>query len=172
MQQIGPGFSFAKKIAEKTGRKILLVVNARGGSSVKEWIKGAESRYYEEAIRRTKQALKYGQLKAILWHQGESDARDAAYLDKLSGVVKCLRTELGAENVPFIAGELAYWRSTFLVFNDMIKDIDKVIENSAVVSAEGCTMLKDETDPHFSRDGQILLGERYADKILEYCYSE
>ena len=102
-----------------------------------------------------------------MWHQGESDARDAAYLDKLSGVVKGLRTELGAENVPFIAGELAYWRSTFLVFNDMIKDIDKVIENSAVVSAEGCTMLKDETDPHFSRDGQILIGERYADALLK-----
>ena len=28
-------------------------------------------------------------------------------------------------------------------------------------------MLKDEEDPHFSRDGQILLGRRYADKVLE-----
>jgi hypothetical protein len=31
-------------------------------------------------------------------------------------------------------------------------------------------MLKDETDPHFSREGQILLGERYAEKVMKMCY--
>ena len=167
MQQIGPGFSFVKKIAEKTGRKILLVVNARGGSNLNEWIKGAEKGYYEEAVRRTKQALKHGQLKGILWHQGESNSRDTDYLEKLSGMVSGLRSELDAEKVPFIAGELAYWRSSSPVFNEMIKNISKVIENSSYVTADGCTMLKDEKDPHFSRDGQILLGERYADMLLK-----
>ena len=39
MQRINPGFSFSKKIAKKTGRKVLLVVNARGGTAIKQWKK-------------------------------------------------------------------------------------------------------------------------------------
>ena len=40
MQQICPGFGFSKKLSQKTGRKILLVVNARGGTTISQWMKG------------------------------------------------------------------------------------------------------------------------------------
>ena len=49
----------------------------------------------------------------------------------------------------------------------MLHGISERIPNSGWVSAEGCTPLKDEKDPHFSRDGQILLGTRYAEKMHE-----
>lgn len=173
MQRINPGFSFSKKIAEQTGRKILLVVNARGGSSINEWMPGAEKGYYEEAVRRTMQAMQYpGELKAILWHQGCSDSRDRNYMKKLADMVSSLRNDLDAQNVPFIAGELAYWRSTFADFNSRISGISKYIHKSDYVSAKDCNMLIDENDPHFGRDGQILLGERYADKVMKMCYSQ
>jgi hypothetical protein len=29
---------------------------------------------------------------------------------------------------------------------------------------------KGESDPHFGRAGQLLIGERYADKVLEMVY--
>ena len=73
MQQMGPGYSFSLKVLEAhPDRKILLVCNARGGTSITEWAKG--STYYSEAVRRTREALKYGELKAILWHQGCADS--------------------------------------------------------------------------------------------------
>lgn len=171
MQRIGPGFGFSRKIAEKTGRKILLVVNARGGSSIKEWKVGAEKAYYDEAVRRTRQALAHnGKLKAILWHQGETDATDHGYMEELADMVTSMRKDLKAKKVPFIAGEIAYWIKESGEFNERIAHISEYIGNAACISAENCTMLIDEEDPHFSRDAQIMLGERYADAVLRICY--
>ena len=166
MQQMNPGYGFAKKMRKyNRKRRILLVCNPRGGTSILEWAPG--KKYYTEAVRRCKEGMQYGELKGILWHQGCADARKRCdvYLDLLSTMVDSLRTDLGAGEVPFIAGELAYWRKTSPAFNEMIHGISDRIPNSGWVSAEGCTPLKDETDPHFSRDGQILLGTRYAVKM-------
>ena len=74
LQGVGPAYSFAKAITNKTGRPLGLVVNARGGSSINSWMKGAKDNYYDEALSRIRQAMKFGTLKAIIWHQGESDS--------------------------------------------------------------------------------------------------
>ena len=179
MQKISPALGFAKKIAKKTKRKILLVVNARGGTAISQWAKGETGDgYYEEAVRRTKQAMKYGQLKAILWHQGCGDAKKTdVYMDKLSSFVSSLRKDLNAD-VPFIAGELGCWRSVVDSFNVMIRTISENIPDSDWVSAKGCAPIvtkksngkPDLNDPHFDRKSQILLGKRYADKVLKLCY--
>ena len=168
MQQMNPGYSFSAKMhSVHPDRPILIVCNARGGTSITAW--GPGSTYYSEAVRRTKAAMKYGTLKAILWHQGcaDSGSRVAQYMGLLKTMVSSLRTDLAAPDVPFIAGELATWRSTSPQFNLMIRTISDNIPNSSYVSSEGLGMLKDETDPHFNRDAQILLGQRYADKVLE-----
>ena len=172
-QGIGPGFSFSKKIAAATGRKVLLVVNARGGSTVYQWQPDNTSRYYAEAVRRTKRALRYGKLKGILWHQGEDDiSRTSTYMGSLKTLVSSLRADLGVSDVPFIAGEIARWYSGASDFNAVIGGIQAAIENAAYVSSEDCTWLRDSSDPHFSREGQILLGERYAEKILSMSYGK
>lgn len=169
MQQVCPGNGFAATLRAATGRPLLLVVNARGGSALEEWLPGTE--YYREAVRRTREAMKYGELKAVLWHQGESDtAHPETYLSRLAQLVDSLRADLGHPEVPFIAGEIARWRKVSEGFNAQIRRIETVIPFSGYVSSEGCTQLFDETDPHFSRDGQLLLGRRYAEKVMEMCY--
>lgn len=171
LQQIGPGFSFSKELTKATGRKVLLVVNARGGSNINEWKVG--STFYTEAVRRAKQAQQYGHIKAILWHQGESNSSNpSSYLDNLEPIANGLRKELGITTAPFIAGEIARWHANEAKFNPVIRQISTKISNSDYVSSEGCTWLKDATDPHFSRDGQILLGKRYAEKVLAKCYGK
>ena len=176
LQQIGPGFSFSKKVATVTGRKILLVVNARAETAISEWLPDAQTGYLDAAIERTKQALALGgKLKAILWHQGCHDSYKQGdideYLSRLSKIVAALRTETGAIDAVFIAGELPQWRVYSAPFNKMLEQIYFRIPNADYVSSEGCTcVLEDNSDPHFSRDGQLLLGERYADKVLELCY--
>ena len=180
IQRIGPGYGFAKKVAKKTKRKILLVVNARGGTTLSQWAKGEGGNgYYEEAVRRTQQALQYGTLKAILWHQGCGDARKTdGYLDNLAVFVQNLRTDLGAD-VPFIAGELGQWIGHVAAFNEMIHSISEYIPNSDWVSSDGGVPIATPDpegepnfkDPHFNRKSQIMLGERYADKVLEMCYN-
>lgn len=171
LQQIGPGVGFAKRLRRHTRHKILLVVNARGGSSLDEWAKGYGNSYYEEAIRRTRKAMRYGTLKAIIWHQGESDAsRSSTYLDRLAVFVAHLRADLA--DVPFIAGEIAHWNKNAKEFNGAIAEIASRIPDSDYVSSEGCTPLIDTSDPHFSRKGQLKLGKRYADKMLEFIHRD
>lgn len=179
IQRICPGYGFARKVSEHTGRKILLVVNARGGTTLSQWAKGEGGEgYYEEAVRRARQAMQHGQLKAILWHQGCGDARNAdTYMERLSAFVRDLRADLDAD-VPFIAGELGQWRPHVAAFNEMIRTIQEHISDSDWVTSDGCSPIVTEKsngepdlkDPHFDRDSQILIGERYADKVLQMCY--
>ena len=170
MQQMGPGYSFAEEMKKHSRRPVLLVVNARGGSSIVEWAEGTH--YFDEAVRRTRAAMKFGRLKGILWHQGCSDAgqRTDVYMDLLNDMVSALRSELNAPRVPFVAGELPYWRPSSAAFNEMIRTISDVIPHSGWVCAQGCGMRSDWHDPHFDRDGQIVLGRRYAEKLLEMAH--
>ncbi len=183
MQRISPATAFGARVVEKTGRKVLIVMNALGGSDIRVWMKDAplikdkgsigydSLQLYAEAVRRTRQALQYGTLKGILWHQGEANASKPqdypAYLTRLAAD---LRKDLHARKAPFVAGELGHWWSPSAGFNEMIRTIGGFIPYSAWVSARDAGYLIDRDDPHFSREGQLLLGGRYADKILELTY--
>ena len=176
MQQMSPAYSFAKKIAEETGHAVGLVVNARGGSAIESWDpdEGNGDTLYSAAVRRAKQAMQYGKFKAVIWHQGEANNSTSEKVEKypaqLKKMVESLREDLGDPDLYFVAGELAPWY-TSEAFTDMIHTIsDFIDENTGYVSAEGLTPLIDESDPHFDRESQLTLGERYADKVLEHVY--
>lgn len=176
MQQLGPSYSFAKEIVKKTGHAVGLVVNARGGSSISSWVKGNKDGYYEEAVKRISEAMKYGDLKAILWHQGEANVSSPdKYKEQLIELVSDLRKDLKKPNLFFVAGELSQWNWTknetgTTQFNKMIRSISSFIPYSACVSSENLTPLKDQTDPHFNSNSQLILGKRYSDIVLENCY--
>lgn len=173
LQGVGPAYSFAKAIADKTKHKLGLVVNARGGSSINSWLKGAKDDYYGEALSRIRQAMKYGTLKAIIWHQGEADSRNPeAYMAKLQKLVADLREDLGDTKLPVIVGEIAEWRvnGTSDAFNKMLRTVPRHIPYSYCVSSRELVPLINENDPHFSADSQIILGRRYAEVAYKACY--
>lgn len=174
LQGVGPAYSFAKAMTDKTGRPLGLVVNARGGSSINSWMKGAKDNYYDEALSRIRQAMKFGTLKAIIWHQGENDSNDpTTYMLKLQELIANLRKDLNDTKLPFIVGELAEWRmsGTSEAFNKMLRTVPKHIPYSYCVSSKELVPLINESDPHFSADSQIILGRRYAEAAYNACYS-
>ena len=173
MQQISPAYAFAKTVVARNGnRPIGLVVNAKGGTAIESWLKGAEDGFYEAALKRASDAKPWGTYRAILWHQGEGNSgRVAAYPQQLQKMVNDLRTDLQAPNLFFVAGQLGQWRTGHLRFNEMIQTIGTFLPHSSWVSTEGLQPLRgDITDPHFDREGQLLLGERYANCILKNVY--
>ena len=176
MQQIGPGYEFSKKIVAETGVTIGLIVNARGGSSIVSWEKGNKDHFYEKTLTRMNAALKWGSLEAILWHQGETDIENTeTYMVKLSGMVENLRKDLNSPKAYFLAGELAYWPNegkNSKKFNTIIRTISTQIPYSTWVSAENLTPLINTSDPHFDAKSQLILGERYAEKVLKLCYGK
>ena len=183
---------FASKIYKETGRPVLLVVNARGETLISAWMKegngGVITTYdaerddpekvgqsvwlYSEAVRVTKQAMRHGTLKGILWHQGcgnSSEANSKTYLSALKKVVTDLRTDLGCPDVPFVAGQLAPDFKNAPYFNPEIIKIGDVIDNAYCATSEDCLTI-DLT--HFDRNSLIMMGERYADIILKQVYGK
>lgn len=187
IQGMSLAHSFAETVHARTGRRVLLVVNARGGSALEQWLpdapcghfadtqsEDAQNRgrempqFYNEAVRRARQAMRYGPLKAILWHQGESNSdpeKAAVYLQQLAGFVSALRTDLGVgEEIPFIAGQIQPRHPNAPFFNSEIIRVGEVIPHAFCVSSEDL-----ETNPdnlHFTRDAQLELGRRYACVLL------
>ena len=191
MQKFGLTNVFSEQIHEYTGRKILLVVNARGETSITAWLKDAmpltfSESYnddqalwgqpvpglYDEAIRRTRQAMNYGTLKGILWHHGGADSYESAaalYVERLSSVVSGLREELGVgDEVPFILGLVSPIFPRASIINPQLIRASEEIPNAYCASSEGCDTQSDNT--HFTRSGYITIGTRYSEIILDKVY--
>lgn len=164
LQKLGPGYTFAREMAKaSSGKQIGLVVNAKGGTSIAEWAPGET--LYTEAIKRIKQAMKFGTLKGIIWHQGEANAsKPAAYSEKIIELIQALRTDLGIPDLPFVAGQLSEDKVARKAFNKMILTLPELVPNTGLATTEGTSTI-DST--HFNSASQRLLGERYAAEMLK-----
>jgi hypothetical protein len=161
----------------KTPRPVGLLVNARNGSSIADWGKANanNTNLYAQTLARAISARRWGTLKGIIWHQGESDAWQAsAYISLLKNWVNSFRADLNDINndIYFLAGEIAYWRQsgTSSAFTAAIQTIADHIPNADWVSADGLVPYVNESDPHFNRESAIILGERYAQKVIRKFY--
>ena len=153
MQRIGPGAGFAAAMNEALGdTRVGLVVNARGGSSIDQWIKGQP--LYDNAIKRIKDVPRE-KFAGVIWHQGESNADDPKYIEKAQLLVKHLRQDLENEDLVFIAGEVFGDKNV----NKLLNELPESISKGAGVSAKG---LKVFDGVHFDRASQLELGRRYA----------
>ena len=131
-------------------------VNAYGGNPLARLIECA------------KEAQKSGVIKGILLHQGESDAYNDAWIQKVKKVYENLLAELNlkAEDVPLIAGEVgsADQNGGCAHANPTINRLPKTIPTAHVVSSVGCTLQSDNI--HFDSQGYRKLGRRYAKTML------
>ena len=111
----GIGKPFAAIIAGKApGATIGLIPSACGGSPISTWKPGefwgqTKSHPWDDSIARAKLAMESGTLKAILWHQGESDSnaeKAPEHAKHLEDLITRFRKELDAPELPFIIGQL------------------------------------------------------------------
>lgn len=160
MQRRGPSFAFAQSMAAaQLDHDIGLVVNAKGGTKIVQWLPGTE--LYQEAIAQTHKALKYGTLKGIIWHQGEGDChpiRVGLYLGRLEVLISSIREEFDDPTIPFIAGQL-YETEKRHDFNEMLLQLPDFIQHTGLVLSAD-TKTTDGT--HFDSESAIIMGNRYA----------
>lgn len=174
MQRLSIAYSFSKEMKEKSGENIGIVCNARGETSIKHWQKGTGKGYYEEAVKRTLEAMKHGTLKGIIWHQGEYDCTGAPeeYLQLLSQMIKDFRTDFNNPELPIVVGQISQWNWTdsengTSAFNAMILKVKEFLPFAACATSEGLTPAIGTNDPHFSAKSQRVFGKRYAELMLE-----
>ncbi len=171
LQKIGIGYSFSKYMAKSLKDSVFIIVNARGGTSVKKFVKGGDNGYYESILNRTRNALRNDKnlrLRAIIWHQGESDTNAAAdYLSHLKTIIENFRVDLNVKELPLIAGQLGTWNKSYDAIKKEIAKIPAVIKNTFVVDAKG---LKNKDAHHFDTRSYYEFGKRYAAVCLKAAY--
>ena len=163
MQKLGPSYGFARQMVKQRPKTVVgLVVNAKGGSKIDAWKEG--SKFFDDAVKRTKLAIAAGgTLKGICWHQGESNANDAEYLEKAKAMIAAFRKALGDDDLPFVVGETCKAKSGRPV-NAHLRKLPKAVSKTACASADGLKATDGNT--HFDTAAQLELGKRYATEML------
>lgn len=176
---VGLGKTFGKLVAEANPSVTVgLIPCAVGGSPIDAWkpdefYEPTKSHPWDDAIRRAKLALSAGELKGILWHQGESDSNDklaAGYAAKLDDLIARLRRELNAPNVPFIAGQMGVfadvpWSDAKKVVDQAHQQLPSRVALTAFVNADGLKHKGDKV--HFDSASLREFGRRYAEAYFK-----
>lgn len=153
-----------------------LIPMAWGGAPITKMIKGTP--LYQEIIDKSLWAKKQGKLKAVLWHQGESDTETAEQADLYEGrliqLIKDIRSDLNEPDLIFIVGNLAefYGTGTDHSAPERVRQIGKVKESLRNMPAKlphvgfvESTGLHshDHHQVHFDRESYVIFGKRYLD---------
>jgi hypothetical protein len=176
---IAPGCnSFATHFALKyvqqyghTGRDVLLIPGAKNSSSFvnSQWRKG--DTLYNDIVRRVKYVLETypgSEIKAFLWHQGESDITD-------------MRRDVAGpkgDSIPFILGGMVpYWvdlRPDRKITDSVIAETIIRLPSIGYANARSPFIIakSDNTvnDIHFDAAGQRELGKRYFEAYQKLQY--
>ncbi len=174
---VGPGLAFGKAVAEQDSDiRVGLVPTAVGGSGIQTWTPGGVHeqtglRPWDDAERRLRLAMESGELKAILWHQGEADSgpeKAQHYESRLHDLISRFRDVAGNDRLPFVVGQLGQfkeWTEGRLLVDAAHKNVPKQIPNTSFVSSVGLTHKGDGT--HFDGKSARELGQRYANAYAD-----
>lgn len=167
---VGPGISLAKYYADNvlaSGRQVLLVPAARGGSGFNTgfWRSGGAG--YNNAIARANEAIALGvnsRIVMMAWHQGESDSAfsESQYAADLDALISGFRGAItGASDCPFIIGEISSASSQYGAgVAAALLDTPNRVSNAAFVTTNDLALSGDSL--HFTAASSRTMGERYA----------
>ena len=177
---VTPGRTFGRLLLEDNpGCEVGLIPTSVGGTDIAAWQPGGVDKAdnanhpYDDALAMAREAQKYGEIVAILWHQGENDAGGPTpdYQELLTATVTNFRRDLGlGESVPFILGELASfykadWRVNVPFIDEAIRAVAASQPNAAVVKTKD---LPDKGDAlHFDTASAHELGRRYYEAFRQ-----
>ena len=175
----GPTFgvelSFARALLTKQPKqRIAFIKGSRGGTTIEQWGPGQPGkpdtqgecyRLYVDTISKALAALKADghtpTIRALLWHQGESNAKDTteAYQAKLEKFIARIREDVGNPDLPVLVGEVIDNKERDNV-RAAQKAIPSVVKNTIFVTVDGLT--SSDKGTHFDTKSVLELGQRFA----------
>lgn len=173
------GLSFAQHILKKasTDITILMIPAAVGGSSISQWLGDSLHRgvkLYSNFLDKLALAKKFGLLKGILWHQGESDTNEKGiqlYKDRLRELISRFRSAASNESIPVVLGELGSFSENQVnwdLLNMEIRSFSREDKFCAVISTKDLRHKGDHL--HFDSRGQRKMGKRFAEAWWEHFH--
>lgn len=166
--------SFADEYARHFQQPVGLIPCADGGTSLSQWMPGELN--YDHAVMQARLAMRTSCLRAIIWHQGESDCSNdetvSSYKERFTVMLRQLRTDLNAEDIPVILGELSEditerWiqENRHVRMNQILRELAQEIPNCAIAASNGLGLKADGL--HFDSAACREFGERYFAQFLK-----
>ena len=162
----GVGFPVTTGIVlARHGLRVGLVQCASGGLSIDAWQPGAS--WYDGCLARVRNATRYGVIRGILFHQGETDSGTAAmaraWPGKFRAFVASIRRDLSDPSLPIVFGltrDFSGCHGCGLPYGPLLRGEQRRIRISrvALVAADDLPV----SGEHFTPAGYAVLGERYA----------
>jgi len=170
------GLSFAKRLVQTLpdSVSILIIPAAVGGSSIRQWRYDSVHRkvqLFSNLVEKISIGKRYGIVKAILWHQGESDANEkdvVNYQKSLTHLFKMIRDEAADVTLPIITGGIGLFKkdTTYQhIINKEMENIRLADKNIHIIQTDDFTDKGDKL--HFDSGSQRLMGERMADAFFQ-----
>ncbi len=169
------GVSFATKLLSGIPSEvsILLIPTAIGGSSISQWINNELYRgvkLFSNFEEKVSIAREYGQIKGILWHQGESDAKPErihAHERNLSILMSAFRESIKKPELPIILGQLGSYSDNNKHWQAINQQIISYVKKDACAYLINTQDLSEKGDKiHFDSVSQREMGKRFAEVYL------
>ncbi|WP_196781461.1 sialate O-acetylesterase [Flavobacterium sufflavum] len=173
------GMSFANELLKSIPKDvvILLLPTAVGGSPIEKWIKDLPHRkinLYSNFKEKLELGKRYGTIKAVLWHQGESDANKDGISNRdqnLKTLFASFRKDIGNEKLPILIGEIGSFSKEPELWVEINKANYKYIQEDKYADIVETSDLKDKGDKvHFDGESQREMGKRFVKKYTEKFY--
>lgn len=158
------------ELFDTTGNKDVTYA-AKQQSWMKSRIDAYGGRPYLRLLDAAREAQKYGVIKGILLHQGETNNGDQKWPSNVKTIYDRLISQLNlkAEEVPLLVGEVVTTEAGGVcgAHNAVIARVPDVIPNSYVISAANLKMsTSDGQNVHFTSKAYRAFGLRYAKQML------
>jgi sialate O-acetylesterase len=199
---VGPGLFFAKHLVKYTDRPIGLIGVAAGGTMIEDWDpslrdKNPDCLYSRMIERCVSQTESNGELKGMLWYQGESDAicnpsHAEFYEETLHNFIDQIRNDTNSPELPILYvqigrlvpdripgcpglskggeeldDEIGVYTGNWERIREIQRNLAEKKKNVYMVSAVDLCL----DDPiHISFEGQKRLGRRLAEIALSGVY--
>ena len=190
-QILGPELTFASKVKDCIPDPIAIIKSTQGGTNLAvDWDPGnpAGAQMYERTMTLLQTALGSltdagvaWALEGVLWQQGENDMLDdtfvAGYRGRLERLIAQLRADLGAPNLKWFVGatsDKCIWGMDYRDNMQLLRS-----QQLAVAAADPLVhfvpsshlafkvdIAEQAPHYHFGTEGQLQLGEAYADSYL------
>ena len=200
MEGLKPEESFTPAVEKTFGKKNVIVVkDALGGQPIRRWYKDWKSAdgsrpkstgdLYDRLMKKVRTAIEGKKISTVtfIWMQGERDANERhgdIYGASLRGLFEQLSADLGRHDLNFVIGRL----SDFDLQNKRYRHWTLVREQQVALADEHprCVWVNTDdlndgknrsgktikNDLHYSANGYVKLGQRFADAAITLLESQ
>jgi len=185
LDRFGPEITLGLRLRRALGRPIAFIKVSRGGTSLgRDWnpagspMWNALAAQWPAALEALRARGFAPDLRAVFWHQGESDAApDKAaeagrYEARLRDFLAAVRRLLNAAHVPFFIGELGDCAAAF-PYRDAVAVAQRAVAAGPARAADTYFVAakdlpsQDDAQRHFGSEANLTLGERFAEAYLK-----